>query len=86
MLVVGNVDGRTAADTPRGVDRTLYQWPHGLSKPLKHVRKRRFRKRLMRVRAAVCACVHGEASLRAPSSLEVAHAHACLVVADDRGR
>jgi len=50
MLVVGGEDPRNKPVPEGGSRAALYQWPHGVSRPLKNVRKRRFRKRLVRVR------------------------------------
>jgi len=50
MLVVGGEDPRNKLVPEGGSRAAIYQWPHGVSRPLKNVRKRRFRKRLVRVR------------------------------------
>ena len=49
LLVVGQVPDEEAAKVvplPREVDQKTYQYPHGLTPPMRYVRKRRFRKRV----------------------------------------
>jgi transcription initiation factor TFIID subunit 7 len=50
MLVVTkrikNQDEAKSADPPEGVNKSNWQFPHGLTPPLYHVRQRRFRKRV----------------------------------------
>ncbi|KAF9267406.1 hypothetical protein L218DRAFT_955298 [Marasmius fiardii PR-910] len=47
MLVVENhVENDDAVSHPRGFNIEEFIWPHGITPPLHHVRKRRFRKRI----------------------------------------
>lgn len=48
MLVVGNPVQDEAGITASALNVDDYIWPHGLTPPLRHARKRRFRKRLSR--------------------------------------
>lgn len=48
MLVVDNPVDQEAEITSSALNVDDYVWPHGLTPPLRHVRKRRFRKRLSR--------------------------------------
>jgi transcription initiation factor TFIID subunit 7 len=48
MLVLGP-QVASEANIPSGaINQDDYIWPHGITPPLRHVRKRRFRKRLSR--------------------------------------
>lgn len=49
LLVIGHVSDEEDAKTmplPREIDQKTYQYPHGLTPPMRYVRKRRFRKRV----------------------------------------
>ncbi|KAF2836256.1 hypothetical protein M501DRAFT_263799 [Patellaria atrata CBS 101060] len=49
LLVIGRVNQESDVMTkelPREIDRETYQYPHGLTPPMRFVRKRRFRKRV----------------------------------------
>ena len=49
LLVIGQVSDEEAAKVmplPREIDQKTYQYPHGLTPPMRYVRKRRFRKRV----------------------------------------
>jgi transcription initiation factor TFIID subunit 7 len=48
MLVVDHPVPNEAAIPPASTNPDEYIWPHGLTPPLRHVRKRRFRKRMSR--------------------------------------
>lgn len=48
MLVVEKPVKEEAAITAGSLKVDEYVWPHGLTPPLRHVRKRRFRKRVSR--------------------------------------
>jgi transcription initiation factor TFIID subunit 7 len=48
MLVVGEPISNEASITASALNVDDYSWPHGITPPLRHVRKRRFRKRLSR--------------------------------------
>jgi transcription initiation factor TFIID subunit 7 len=48
MLVVDQPVQSEAAITSSALKIDDYIWPHGITPPLRHVRKRRFRKRLSR--------------------------------------
>lgn len=60
MLVVGDrIQNEEAVTANRNVSVDEFIWPHGITPPLHHVRKRRFRKRVnRRVRMKHgCACI-----------------------------
>ncbi|PGH16137.1 hypothetical protein AJ79_01904 [Helicocarpus griseus UAMH5409] len=49
LLVLGRINTEEEAHTyplPKDVDKSSFQYAHGLTPPLRHVRKRRFRKRI----------------------------------------
>lgn len=47
MLVVENkISSEDAAANQKGFNVDEFIWPHGITPPLHHVRKRRFRKRV----------------------------------------
>ncbi len=49
MLVVENrIENEDAAANQRSFNIEEFIWPHGITPPLHHVRKRRFRKRINR--------------------------------------
>lgn len=48
MLVVDQQIANEAALPPASGNPEAYIWPHGITPPLRHVRKRRFRKRMSR--------------------------------------
>jgi transcription initiation factor TFIID subunit 7 len=48
MLVVDQPVSSEAAIPPASTNPDDYIWPHGLTPPMRHVRKRRFRKRMSR--------------------------------------
>ena len=48
MLVVDEPIERESEITSTALNIDDYVWPHGMTPPLRHVRKRRFRKRISR--------------------------------------
>jgi transcription initiation factor TFIID subunit 7 len=48
MLVLGSQVSSEASIPSGAINQDDYIWPHGLTPPLRYVRKRRFRKRLSR--------------------------------------
>lgn len=77
MLVVDDrVDSEAAVNaSPLNIDE--YIWPHGVTPPLRHVRKRRFRKRLSR-RAIEVVEEQVEELLGKDEEAELSHTGWCL--------
>ena len=57
MLVVEDrIENDEAMTHPRGFNIEEFIWPHGITPPLHHVRKRRFRKRINKRVGSIIKC------------------------------